>query len=346
MSSKSSLAVVALSRIAVVGAHGAVGREILSLLAEEDIPVAQVTALAADRSVGQPVSYGEDEELTVEPLDRADFTAFQVVIFAVESSIAAKYARKAAAAGALVIDTSAEFRLDPDVPVIVPGVNDAALTAAKHAGRRLFACPNPLTIQLASVLKPLLALSPIRRAVVASYQGTSGAGRPAMDELFRQTRSIYVNDIPKPEQFTKQIAFNVIPHIGAFEANGATAEEQQLATELRKVLDPDLAAIATCVRVPVFVGTALAVTVELAAPVTVDAARAAWRKTEGLSVIDHRADEGYVTPVEAAGDDLVFLSRVREDRTVPHGLAFWCVSDDLRRGSARVAVDLLRLLRA
>ncbi len=332
-------------KIAVVGATGSVGREILICLGEADIVTADaVVAIASDRSVGSQVSFGEDDDLTVQALSGFDFKGITHAFFAIEGRAAAKEAKKALDAGAIVIDCSDAFRLEPGVPLVVPGVNDAALGQMK---KNIVATPSALAILIACALKPLQDQVPIKRVVVSSYQPVSGAGRLAMDELFSQTRGVYVNDLPTKEHFPKQIAFNVIPQIGDFQGDGYTTDEAALAGEIRKLVGPDIMLTATCVRVPVFIGQAAAVTVEFESALTATAARDLWRKTPGLSVVDHRATEGYVTPVESAGDDLVFLSRVRDDKTVPHGISFWCVTDNTRKGGGLNAVQILEgLLKA
>lgn len=332
-------------KIAVVGATGSVGREILVCLAEADlVPAEAVVAIASDRSVGSQVSFGEDDDLTVQALTGFDFKGITHAFFAVDARTAAKEAKKAVEAGAIVIDCSDAFRLEPGVPLVVPGVNDAALGQMK---KNIVATPSALAILLACALKPLQDAAPIKRVVVSSYQPVSGAGRLAMDELFSQTRGVYVNDLPTKEHFPKQIAFNVIPQVGEFQGDGYTTEEATLAGETRKLVGPDILLTATCVRVPVFIGQAAAVTVEFESALTATAAREFWRKTPGLSVIDHRTTEGYVTPVESAGDDHIFISRVRDDKSVPHGITFWCVTDNTRKGGGLNAVQILEgLLKA
>ncbi|HLY58617.1 MAG TPA: aspartate-semialdehyde dehydrogenase, partial [Stellaceae bacterium] len=247
----------------------------------------------------------------------------------------------AAKAGAIVIDNSSAWRMDPQVPLVVPEVNPDAL---KSIPKGIVANPNCSTIQMVVALKPLHDIARIRRVVVATYQSVSGAGKDAMDELFNQTRAVYVNDPIRAEQFTKPIAFNVIPHIDKFLEDGSTKEEWKMAVETRKILDPDIAVSATCVRVPVFIGHAEAVNVEFASPISVDQARAALKRAPGVSVVDHRADEGYVTPKEAAGEDPVYVSRIRKDPTVEHGLNLWVVADNLRKGAALNAVQIAELL--
>ncbi|MBL6076748.1 aspartate-semialdehyde dehydrogenase [Belnapia sp. T18] len=328
-------------RVAVVGATGAVGREILKTLAERDFPVREVVALASSRSVGAEVSFGEKSVLKVRSLESFDFKGTDLALFSPGAAISAVHAPRAAAAGCLVIDNTSRFRMEHDVPLVVPEVNPQAL---KRLGKRgIIANPNCSTIQMVVALKPLHDIARIRRVVVSTYQSVSGAGKEGMDELFNQTRAIYVNDATVPEQFTKTIAFNVIPHIDVFQDDGETKEEWKMAVETRKILDPDIAVIATCVRVPVFVGHAEAVHVEFEAPISVEQATEALRDAPGLQLVDKREDGGYVTPIDAAGEDAVYVSRLRRDATVPHGLAFWCVSDNLRKGAALNAVQIAEL---
>ena len=331
-------------RVAVVGATGNVGREFLSLLAERKFPADDVVALASEKSAGRKVSFGEDDTLTVKDLAKFDFKGIDLVLSSPGAKVSAESSPRAAKAGAVVIDNTSYFRMDPDVPLVVPEVNPDALAGYRKRG--IIANPNCSTIQMVVALKPLHDLARIRRVVVATYQSVSGAGKEAMDELFNQTRGIFVNEPAHRHQkkFTKQIAFNVIPHIDVFMEDGATKEEWKMAAETRKILDPDIKVIATCVRVPVFVGHAEAVTVEFERPITVEAAQAALREAPGVSVIDYRADEGYVTPVECVGEDAVYVSRLRKDPTVENGLSFWCVSDNLRKGAALNAVQIAEAL--
>jgi aspartate-semialdehyde dehydrogenase len=329
-------------RVAVVGATGNVGREMLSIMAEREFPADDVVALASSRSIGKEVSFGEDDVLKVQDLETFDFKGIDIVLSSPGSKISAVHSPRAAKAGAVVIDNTSHFRMDPDVPLIVPEVNPQALAGYKKRG--IIANPNCSTMQLVVALKPLHDLARIKRVVVATYQSVSGAGREAMDELFNQTRAIYVNDPVKREQFTKQIAFNCIPHIDIFMDDGTTKEEWKMAVETRKILDPDIAVTATCVRVPVFIAHSEAVNVEFERPISDDEARDALREAPGVQVVDHRVDEGYVTPAEAAGEDSVFVSRIRRDPTVPYGLNFWCVSDNLRKGAALNAVQIAELL--
>jgi len=331
-------------KVAVVGAPGAVGREILKTLVERGFPVREAVALASGRAAGQMVSLGEDQVLQTAILEKHDFGGTDLVFFAQNIAVSRLHAPRAAAAGAMVIDTSAAFTLEPDVPLVVPEVNADKLERARK--RRIVANPDSGVIQMAVALKPLHDLVRIRRVVVASYQPVSGQGKEAMDELWSQARGMYVNEMPPAEQFTKQIAFNLIPHIGNFEETGSTAEESRMATGLRKVLDPDIAVGASCVRVPVFIGQALALHVEFEGPLTDKQAWSAWREAPGIAVMDRREDGGYATPVEIAGEDAVHISRVRRDASVPHGLAFWCVADNLRKGAALNAVQIAEELAA
>ncbi len=329
-------------KVAVIGATGNVGREILNILSEREFPVSDVAALASEKSVGRDVSFGQDETLKVQDLASFDFTGWDIALSSPGAKVSAVHAPRAGKAGCVVIDNTSQFRMDPDVPLVVPEVNPDAL--AGHTRRNIIANPNCSTIQMVVALKPLHDLARIRRAVVATYQSASGAGRGAMDELFNQTRGIYVNDPVRPEQFTKQIAFNVIPHIDVFMEDGSTKEEWKMVVETKKILDPSIRMAVTCVRVPVFIGHSEAINLEFEDPITVDEARAALRAASGVTVVDHRADEGYVTPVEAAGEDQVYVSRIREDPTVENGLSLWVVSDNLRKGAALNTVQIAEAL--
>ncbi len=329
-------------KLAVVGATGNVGREILGTLAERNFPADEVIALASSRSIGAEVSFGEKDVLKVGELDKFDFKGIDIVLSSPGAKVSAVYAPKAARAGAIVIDNTSRFRMEPEVPLVVPEVNPQDI--AGYAKTNIIANPNCSTIQLVVALKSLHDLARIKRVVVATYQSVSGAGKAAMDELFNQTRGVYVNDRIEPDLFTKQIAFNVIPHIDVFMDDGATKEEWKIAAETRKILDPDIRLAATCVRVPVFIGHAEAVNIECDRPVSVEAARAALSAAPGVVVIDHRTDEGYVTPAECAGEDAVYVSRLRRDPTVRHGLALWVVSDNLRKGAALNAVQIAEAL--
>lgn len=328
-------------KIAVVGATGNVGREMLNTLEERQFPADEIFALASSRSVGRELDYG-DKEIKVVDAATFDFSKVDIALFSAGGATAKTLAPKAAAAGCVVIDNSSYWRMEPGVPLVVPEVNGAAL--AGYAKKNIIANPNCSTIQMVMALKPLHDLQPIKRVVVATYQSVSGAGRLAMDELFNQTKGIYVNDLPVKEQFTKQIAFNVIPHIDEFMDDGATREEWKMTAETRKILDPDIAVHATCVRVPVFVGHAEAINIEFEQPVTVEEARKAMKAFPGVSVVDYRQDEGYVTPQEVQGEDNVFVSRVRKDPTVENGLSLWCVGDNLRKGAALNAVQIAEML--
>ena len=333
-------------RVAVVGATGAVGREMLQTLAERNFPADKVTALASSRSAGREVSYGEDEVLTIGSLDKFDFADADIALFSAGGDTAKDVVPKAGAAGCIVIDNSSAFRMDDDVPLIVPEVNadtvDQALPA--NGGRNIIANPNCSTAQLVVALKPLHDKFGVRRVVVSTYQATSGAGKAAMDELFNQTRGIYVNDPVQPELFTKQIAFNAIPHIDKFLDDGFTKEEWKMSAETKKILDPAIELVAHCVRIPVFIGHSEAVFIETDKPMTEKAVRDLLRESDGVTVIDHRADEGYVTPHEAAGEDAVFISRIRKDPTIENGMVFWCVSDNLRKGAALNSVQIAELV--
>ena len=329
-------------KVAVVGATGNVGREMLEILAERDFPADDVVALASSRSVGREVSFGEDDILQVQDLAEYDFSGTDIALFSPGSKVSAEHVPRAAKAGCIVIDNTSQFRMDPDVPLVVPEVNPEDLDW--HTKRNIIANPNCSTIQMVVALKPLHDLAKIKRVVMSTYQSTSGAGKAAMDELFNQTRGIFVNDTRQNEEFTKQIAFNVIPHIDVFMDDGATKEEWKLSVETRKILDKDIAVHATCVRVPVFVGHGEAVNIEFLKPVDEKDVREALRDAPGVIVVDHRANEGYVTPVECAGEDAVYVSRIRKDPTVKNGISLWVVSDNLRKGAALNTVQIAEML--
>jgi aspartate-semialdehyde dehydrogenase len=324
-------------RVAVVGATGAVGRELLKTLFDRKFPASEVIALASGRSAGSLVSYGE-QTLTVKSLDAFDFAGVDIGLFSPGAAVSAVHAPRAAASGCMVIDNTSHFRMDHDVPLVVPEVNAHALAHATR--RRIVANPNCSTIQMVVALKPLHDAARIKRVVVATYQSVSGAGKEGMDELERQTKATYVYESLPPEQFTKPIAFNAIPHIDKFMPDGSTKEEWKMVVETRKILDPDIAVHATCVRVPVFVGHSEAINVEFERPLSVEQARELLRAAPGVTVVDRREDGGYVTPRDCVGEDDVFISRLRADPTVPNGLAFWCVSDNLRKGAALNAVQI------
>ena len=329
-------------RVAVVGATGAVGREIIKTLVERNFPASEVVALASGRSTGSEISFGEKRILTVKNLETFDFAGWDIGLFSPGAAVSAIYAPKAAAAGCVVIDNTSHFRMDPDVPLVVPEVNPQAL--AKFAKRRIIANPNCSTIQMVVALKPLHDRYKIKRVVVSTYQSVSGAGKEGMDELFAHTKSSFVHESGPPQQFTKEIAFNCIPHIDNFMDDGATREEWKMVVETRKILDPNIAVFATCVRVPVFIGHGEAVHVEFEKPVTASEARDVLRSAPGVVVMDTREDGGYATPLDCVGEDAVFVSRLRKDPTVPHGLAFWCVADNLRKGAALNAVQIAETL--
>ncbi len=325
-------------RVAVVGATGAVGREMLTTLAERGFPADEVVALASENSAGAEVSFGDDGILKEQVLDGYDFVGTDIALFSPGANVSAVHAPRAAEAGCVVIDNTSHFRMDADVPLVVPEVNGEAIVGYER--RNIIANPNCSTIQLVVALKPLHDLATIERVVVATYQSVSGAGRAAMDELFDQTKTMYLAEPKTPERFTKRIAFNVIPHIDDFMADGATKEEWKIAQETKKVLDPAIEVIATCARVPVFVGHAEAVHLQFAHSVDENEAREALREAPGVIVVDDRDDGGYVTPIECVGEDAVFVSRIRRDATVANGLALWVVSDNLRKGAALNAVQI------
>ena len=329
-------------KVAVIGATGNVGREILQTLYERNFPADEVIPLASSRSAGSEVAYGDDKRLKVRELASFDFKGVDIALSSPGAKVSAEFSPRAAAAGAVVIDNTSHFRMDPDVPLVVPEVNPGAIAGYKKKG--IIANPNCSTIQMLVALKPLHDLATIRRVVVSTYQSVSGAGKEAMDELFNQTRSIYVNDPVKPEKFTKQIAFNVIPHIDVFMDDGSTKEEWKMVAETKKILDPSIKVNATCVRVPVFVSHAESVNVEFVHDVDEESVRNALKAAPGVVVIDHRANEGYVTPVEATGEDAVYVSRIRMDPTIDNGVSFWCVSDNLRKGAALNAVQIAEVL--
>lgn len=327
-------------RVAVFGATGVVGKEMLAILEERMFPASDVHALASRRSIGVEVSYG-DRTLKCADLESFDFSKVDLVLMAAGADAAREWAPKIAAAGAVVIDNSSAFRMDDDVPLIVPEVNPDAIA---EMPRNIIANPNCSTAQLVVALKPLHDRAVIKRVVVSTYQSVSGAGKDAMDELWTQTRGIFVNDPVTKEQFTRQIAFNVIPHIDVFMKGGDTKEEWKMSVETQKILDPAIKLTATCVRVPTFVGHAEAVNVEFAQPMPAKEARALLRESPGLMVVDNPDEDAYVTPVECVGEFATFVSRLRDDPTVENGLNFWCVSDNLRKGAALNAVQIAELL--
>ena len=329
-------------KIAVAGATGAVGYELLSILAEREFPVDEVVALASAKSKGREVSFGDKKVLVVEDLATYDFTGTDIALFSPGGSVSAEHAPRAAAAGCVVIDNTSHFRMDEDVPLVVVGVNSEAV--AGYKARNIIANPNCSTMQMLVALKPLHDLATIERIVVATYQAVSGAGRSVMEEMWNQTKGMYANNEPTIKNFTKRIAFNVIPHIDVFMKDGSTKEEWKMVQETKKILDPDIEVMATCVRVPVFVGHSEAIHIEFEKPIRVQEARKALANAPGIVVVDKRDDGGYITPIECVGDDAVYVSRIRRDPTVNNGLALWVVSDNLRKGAALNAVQIAELL--
>ena len=332
-------------KVAVVGATGNVGHEMMNILAEREFPADEVYAIASRRSIGKEVSYG-DSILKCHDLEQFDFSKVDFCLMSAGSGIAKTWAPKIGATGAMVIDNSSCWRYDAEVPLIVPEVNADALEGymARNDRRNIIANPNCSTAQMVVALKPLHDAFKIKRVVVSTYQSVSGAGKDGMDELWNQTKGIFVTDAPDPKKFTKQIAFNVIPHIDVFMEDGFTKEEWKMVAETKKILDPKIKLTATCVRVPVFVGHSEAINIECENEITAEAAREVMREAPGLLVVDKREDGGYVTPIECVGDFATFVSRVREDITVENGLAFWCVSDNLRKGAALNTVQIAETL--
>ena len=328
-------------KIAVVGATGNVGREILNILDERMFPCEEVVALASRKSIGRELSYG-DKLLKVKDLETYDFNGTDIALFSAGSKISEKYGPIAAKSGTVVIDNSSFWRYHDDVPLIVPEVNPDAIKDFKKRG--IIANPNCSTAQLVVVLKPLHNIAKINRVVVSTYQSVSGAGNAAMEELFNQTKGIFVNQAPEPENFTRQIAFNVIPHIDVFMDDGYTKEEWKMLSETKKIVDKSIKLTATCVRVPVFVGHSEAVNIEFEKSISPEKARSILRKAPGVMVVDDPEDEKYITPLECVGDYATFVSRVRVDSTVKNGLSMWVVSDNLRKGAALNAVQIAELL--
>ena len=329
-------------RVVVVGATGSVGREMLNILAEREFPIDEITVLASRRSLGTECSFG-DKILKTKNLDGFDFTGWDVALFAVGSDATKQYAPLAAKAGCVVIDNSSLYRYDQDVPLIVPEVNPDAIEG--YSKKNIIANPNCSTAQMVVALKPLHDRARIKRVVVSTYQSVSGAGKEGMDELWLQTKGIYVPGQERaPEKFTKQIAFNVIPHIDSFLDSGETKEEWKMIAETKKILDPKIKVTATCVRVPVFVGHSEALNIEFEDFLDEDEAREILRQAPGVLVVDKREDGGYTTPVECVGEYATFISRIRQDSTIDNGLNLWCVSDNLRKGAALNAVQIAELL--
>jgi len=332
-------------RVAVVGATGNVGREMLNILSERQFPVDEVIPLASSRSTGREVSFG-DTLLKCRNLENFDFSGVDFCLMSAGGAVSKIWSPKIGAAGAVVIDNSSQWRMHQDVPLVVPEVNGQVLDAymARNERLNIIANPNCSTAQLVLVLKPLHAAAKIERVVVATYQSVSGAGKAGMDELWDQTKGIFVNDRPEARKFPKQIAFNVIPHIDQFMEDGSTREEWKMVAETKKIVDPKIRLTATCVRVPVFVGHAEAVNIAFENEISADEARDILREAPGVSVIDKREDGGYVTPVEATGEDQSFVSRIREDATIENGLNLWVVSDNLRKGAALNAIQIAETL--
>ncbi len=328
--------------VVVVGATGNVGREMLNILAEREFPVEKIAALASRKSLGTEVSFG-DKTLKTEDLDTFDFSGWDMALFAVGSDATKKYAPIAAKAGCVVIDNSSLYRYDPDVPLIVPEVNAAAIDG--YTKKNIIANPNCSTAQMVVALKPLHDRAKIKRVVVSTYQSVSGSGKEAIDELWDQTKGMYVPGQEKaPNVYPKQIAFNVIPHIDVFMDSGDTKEEWKMVTETKKIVDPSIKVTATCVRVPVFVGHSESINIEFEDFLDEDEARDILREAPGIMVIDKRENGGYVTPVECVGDYATFISRIRQDVTVENGINLWCVSDNLRKGAALNAVQIAEVL--
>ena len=328
-------------KVAVAGATGNVGREMLSVLAERRFPASQVVALASPSSIGREVSFG-DKTLKCRALEHYDFSDTDICLMSAGGAVSKDYSPRIGAKGCVVIDNSSAWRMDPDVPLIVPEVNAAA--AKGFTKKNIIANPNCSTAQLVVALKPLHDRATIRRVVVATYQSVSGAGKEAMDELFSQTRAVFVSDPVEPKKFSKRIAFNVIPQIDVFMDDGSTKEEWKMVAETKKILDPKIKLTATCVRVPVFIGHSEAVNIEFVDPISADEAREILSRAPGCLVIDRREPGGYITPHEAAGEDATYISRIRDDPTIDNGLNLWVVSDNLRKGAALNAVQIAEVL--
>jgi aspartate-semialdehyde dehydrogenase len=330
-------------RVVVVGATGNVGREMLAILVEREFPMDEVAAVASSRSQGSEVELGDTGKmLKCHNIEHFDFAGWDIALFSAGSDVSKTYAPKAAAAGCVVIDNASLYRMDPDVPLVVPEVNPEAVDGYK--AKNIIANPNCSTAQMVVALKPLHDAATIKRVVVSTYQSVSGAGKAGMDELFEQSRNIFVGDPAVPAKFTKQIAFNVIPHIDSFLDDGSTKEEWKMVVETKKILDPKIKVNATCVRVPVFVGHSEAINIEFENEISAQQAMDILREAPGVMLYDKREDGGYITPIECVGDGATYVSRVREDPTVDNGLTLWCVSDNLRKGAALNAVQIAELL--
>ncbi|MFL6735408.1 MAG: aspartate-semialdehyde dehydrogenase [Sphingomicrobium sp.] len=330
-------------RVVVAGATGNVGREMLNILAERQFPLDDIAVLASARSTGDIIDFGDTErKLKVQNIEHFDPAGWDMALFAIGSDATKIHAPRFAAAGCTVIDNSSLYRMDPDVPLIVPEVNPEAINL--YSRKNIIANPNCSTAQLVVALKPLHDAATIKRVVVATYQSVSGAGKEGMDELFEQSRNIFVGDTNEPKKFTKQIAFNVIPHIDSFLDDGSTKEEWKMVVETKKILDPKIKLTATCVRVPVFVGHSEAVNIEFENEISAEKAQEILRESPGIMLVDKHEDGGYVTPIESVGEYATYISRVRDDSTVENGLSLWCVSDNLRKGAALNAVQIAELL--
>ena len=324
-------------KVAVVGATGAVGHEILSILSERNFPVDAIYALASKNSEGKDVSFGNND-IKVENLEKFDFSKTDIALFSAGSSVSKKWAPIAGEKGCIVIDNTSCFRMDPDVPLIVPEVNPEDIEAYRN--KNIISNPNCSTIQMVVALKPLNDLAPIKRVVVSTYQSVSGAGKSAMDELWDQTRKMFFNEQYKAKHFSKRISFNVIPHIDSFSDDGSTGEELKMVNETKKILSSSIEVVATCVRVPVFVGHSESINIEFESSINMDEVYTTLRSFEGISVVDDIENDGYITPIECVGDYSVFVSRIREDNTIPFGLNMWVVSDNLRKGAALNSVQI------
>lgn len=328
-------------KVAVVGATGNVGREMLNILAERGFPVDEVVAIASRRSLGTEISFG-DRILKAKVLEQYDFSDTDICLMSAGGTVSKEWSPRIGAQGCVVIDNSSAWRMDPDVPLVVPEVNADAVTGFRK--KNIIANPNCSTAQLVVALKPLHDRARIKRVVVATYQSVSGAGKEAMDELFEQTRAVFVSDPVEAKKFPKRIAFNLIPQIDVFMDDGFTKEEWKMVVETKKILDPKIKLVATCVRVPVFIAHSEAVAIEFEDPLSADEAREILRRSPGCLVNDKREPGGYITPHEAAGEDATYISRIREDPTVDSGLLMWVVSDNLRKGAALNAVQIAEVL--
>jgi aspartate-semialdehyde dehydrogenase len=329
-------------KIAVVGATGNVGRTFLQILAEQGYPAENIAAVASNRSANRPVSYGENDIITVQSLEKFDFTGYDYALFSPGGAISAEYAPKAAAQGCVVIDNTSHFRMDKDIPLVIPEVNSGALK--DYANRNIVANPNCSTIQMLMALKPLHDAAKIKRVVVSTYQSVSGAGQEAMDELTQQTKGLFTGLSVPPTCFSKPIAFNVIPQIDVFMEDDSTKEEWKMVVETQRILDPSVQVTATCVRVPVYIGHSLSLNIEFEQELSADKARQLLRQFKGITVMDNPDDLSYATPLDGAGEDDVLISRIRKDPTVPHGLNMWVVADNVRKGAALNAIQIMEAL--